>query len=642
VNFEDFKNLVKDRTDLAAVIGKHTKLVRTPRGFKACCPLPGHKEKTPSFNIEKQKNLYYCYGCNRGGDAFKFLEVVEGLSFFEALKELAQQANLEIPKNLFKDSGTSQVQKGRLELGYDVLDRAAKYFTRVLQSSSGGSSDKVLEYLDKRGIALSEIEELGLGWSPEDGNALSGKIRESAEIEVALATGLIRESGTRRYDFFRGRLMIPIHDYRGRVIGFSGRTLEADVPNKYVNSVESDWFKKKTVLYGLDRASKFIREEGFVCVVEGYFDQWALHRLEIPAVAVMGTALGEDHLTRLTRYTNNVILVMDGDRAGIESTKKSLPLFVKNSWDVRVFQGFAGKDPDEWLKENPRKKSEVLSLMRGAPEGFLWLVQITLSEAAEQKLNRSQILKTCQDLWAMAANESHKAALLDSLEPVLGVNYDRKATRLAFERGLQTLQQSQQKQQANSNMRAVPGAKDTMSSSATSPFQRQLVQQAYPSKLQTRQGSTLDRTCHEAIVWWLWHWDVLTPKNEEEWLQRKALFEGTLAGSWVDFCIKNSATIETTLTLEELSRVLDQGELEPELLNVIYRGLVKPEGEEQRDSSKVLNSFRELCRIVEREKVMMQISALRGELQNSGPDAEKTARLLRGVQDLSLHLEKIK
>ena len=624
-SLSDVKEKIKDMVDLASVVSKHTKLVKANQGFKACCPLPGHKEKTPSFYVNSRDNYFYCYGCSRGGDIFTFLNLVEGLSFIDGLKELANDLHIELPKSSYSQT-ESDTQKSERQAGYDLLTRADKFFHRVLSEQATAGAEKAYAYLLKRGISESEIAELSLGWAPESGSALLKKLQTQVDFEVSKATGLVREYGNRAYDFFQDRLIIPIHDHRGRTVAFSGRTLgEVTGENpKYKNSPESDWFKKKELLYGLDRASKIIRNENYVCIVEGYFDQWAFQRREIPAVAVMGTALTEEHLYVLSRHTKQVVLVLDTDAAGIGSTKKSLPLLLDNGWDVKVFSELQGKDPDEWLKDNAEGAQSIKQKLLSAAEALEWWGKLLIKEAQAQNFNRLQTMKSLVEVWRLAKTVAHKNILADELARMLGLQPTEIKDSMQ-----ELVAQSAAAKKPSQGQNLLRAETPQMSESSLRPKPRRI--------------SNWDRASEGVLVWWIRHMELLTPKSKEAWAEREELFTGSVAEPLVkrlgaEWC-RNSGEIK----VDALKGLLSDENLDDLLRTWILKGMVSSDSiAKMEDQAKILISFNEFAGILRREKVEAQISKLQNELRSSSHDPEGTAQILQKVQELRMSLEKRK
>jgi DNA primase len=622
------KDLVKDRVDLADVISKHTRLVKTGNGYKACCPLPGHREKTPSFHIDRQKNLFFCYGCQRGGDVFTFLHLVEGLNFMEALKELSEALNIELPKLSKGDLSKIQTQKSLMDEGFDVLKRASGFYHRVLIEQKAPGASQAWEYLiKKRGMTEKEIEELEIGFAPAGGLSLVSKLKGTPLLEVSQKLGLIRETRVGLRDFFQDRIVIPISDFRGKIRGFSGRVMDPapeDQP-KYKNSSESDWFKKKELLYGLHRADKWIRESGYVCVVEGYFDQWAFDRNQIPSVAAMGVALTEEHLRTLQRFTKKVYLVMDIDRAGIESTKKTLPLLLREGWDARVFSELEGKDPDEWLHSFKGQKGDLERVLQTAPEASEWWVKQLLREARAENENRLQTLRRMKEVWACASDSAHKSILSDLISRALGIGKDEVRESLEEKNPSQT----------NSNS-------SSNSNSAGYSNRPQTSQETYrPKQDKLMSKNSWDKSAEETLVWWIRNWSLLTPNNEDEWTLRLELFRDSLAYQLVQ-TLHEEWKKTSQLHPSFLARKLEDPNLEPLLRNWIFRGMVSPdEGPEKNtpEADNVLNSFRELSQGLRRVRVHVEISRLETEVRSLREDDPRMIEVLGEIQKLRFCLE---
>lgn len=636
---DQVKDQIKERADLASIVSKHTKLVKASRGYKACCPLPGHKEKTPSFNLNPTTNTYYCFGCNRGGDVFTFLEIMEGLSFKEALEELAAQYHIEIPKY---NKGPIDVEaakqaKSEKEMGFDILERATVFFHNVLMEKSTAGAVKAAEYLEKRGMTDAEIRELRLGFAPEAGSVLTKKITKKDEFEIAKKVGLIGyfEDGNRHYDFFRDRMMISIQDVRGRVVGFSGRVLDPlSKTNKYVNSRESEWFKKKAIVYGLHRAVPLIRNQDFLCIVEGYFDQWALHRLDIPAVAVMGTALTEEHLQLIARYTKRIILVLDADAPGIAATKKSLPLVMKDNWDVKVFSGFEGKDPDEWLQKNALSPEQLKQKILASSDGLEWLAKNVVKEASALKVGRMQLFERLKDIWVYATSEARKNILADELAPLLGL--DRKMIRDSLDDLVNNAGASGGVGfQSVNSWQADPRSSDQ-------PLTRGLRTR---STAQKASGDVITRMTEELFVWWIRHFEELTPKSSVEWEVFSEVFDNT---DVYEFMCELRTQIEVSKTLPKLANLPDfLGQLQEfesmeRVRAWILKGLVEPESTSDATEKNAKISFSELASQLQREKVKNEINRLQNELRDTRSDPAATAQILQKVQGLRIRLEKSK
>jgi DNA primase len=321
-------DLVEARTRLRKVGGRYTGL----------CPF--HQEKTPSFSVSPDRGTYYCFGCQAGGDAISFVRETESLDFVGAIEWLADRFNLELEYE--ESSPEADAQRKRKERLYSLLDQAATFYEKTLWADSG---KPVQEYLASRGLGENVCREFRLGLSPA-GSTLEKKAREKAFTRDELTgAGLVTRRGT---DYFQQRLMFPLTDARGRIVGFQARKLREDDPlrGKYVNSPEGELFHKSHVLYGLNLARGAVTKEDRALVVEGNTDVIALRQAGLaPVVASMGTALTEHQLRELKRLTQRLFLCFDSDAAGEEATLRGMELAVSQGFEVRVVALPRGKDP---------------------------------------------------------------------------------------------------------------------------------------------------------------------------------------------------------------------------------------------------------------------------------------------------------
>jgi len=379
---------VRDRTDLVEVVSRHVGLKRRGRSFVGLCPF--HQEKTPSFNVIPEKGIFHCFGCQAGGDAFKFLMMMDGLSFVEAVKELAGAVGIEVEDRQLTDAERRALQQ-RATL-FDVLEAAAAFYESVLWTRPEGAPGRA--YLAERGLTDETIRTARLGFAPPGWTVLVDTLhRQGYPPGLVQEAGLARPSkrGSGSYDTLRERVTIPIRDERRRVIAFGGRLLEGDGP-KYLNTPESRLYHKSRVLYGLDHARAAIGRKKRCLVVEGYFDVISLvqHGFE-EAVATCGTSLTSDHLERVRRLTRDVVLLMDSDVAGTKAAARSLPLFVDagiQPWRVELP---GAKDPDELVRE---EGPEALEAALEAREPlFEWVVSRKLAELGASSMSRDRVLE---------------------------------------------------------------------------------------------------------------------------------------------------------------------------------------------------------------------------------------------------------
>ena len=349
-----FLDELRARTTLSSVIMPSVKLIRAGREWKACCPF--HNEKTPSFTVNDDKGFYHCFGCGAHGDAIRFLTDNRGMPFMDAVKELASKAGMDVPA----PDPRAKEQLERTGTLTDVMASVASWYTEQLNGLSGAEAR---EYLKKRGIDAATAHRFGLGLAPDNRTALKRALKELGEDKLVETGMLIQPEEGEAYDRFRGRLMIPIRDPRGRVIGFGGRILGQGEP-KYLNSPQTVLFDKGRTLYNLDRAGPASRTAKRLIVVEGYMDVIALDRAGVSeAVAPNGTALTEGQLERLWRLDPAPILCFDGDAAGrkaaIRAAARALPL-LRPDRTLRFVELLSGQDPDDLVRSGGREALEAL------------------------------------------------------------------------------------------------------------------------------------------------------------------------------------------------------------------------------------------------------------------------------------------
>ncbi len=334
----DEKDQIKDRIDIAEFIGEYIDLKKAGSNFKGACPF--HNEKTPSFMVSPDKQIWHCFGCNKGGDVFTFLMEKEGMEFPEALRALAKRAGVEIkPRN-------PKIWSKKNKL-YEISNLASKYFHQVFLKSQEGKIAR--DYISKRKFSSEILEKFQVGYSADAWDILSKFLRTKGySDEDIFAAGLsVQNKKGGYYDRFRGRLMFPIKNLHGDVIAFGGRTLR-DEDAKYINTQETEIYSKSWVMYGLYEARGEIRQKDLAIIVEGYTDVMASHQAGVTnVVASSGTALTEEHLKLLKRYTKNIALAFDMDLAGDMATKRGIELALSQGFNVSIVRLPEGKDPGE-------------------------------------------------------------------------------------------------------------------------------------------------------------------------------------------------------------------------------------------------------------------------------------------------------
>ncbi|ATE65309.1 DNA primase [Rhizorhabdus dicambivorans] len=339
-----FLDELRARVTLSTLIGKSVKLTKAGREYKACCPF--HNEKSPSFYVNDDKAFYHCFGCGAHGDAIRFLTEAKGLSFIDAVKELADGAGMEVPAPDPRAAQRNEQQAGL----HDVMTAAAAWFEEQLAGIDG---TQARAYLERRGISAQLAKAFGIGFAPDSRGRLKAALKSYGEGKLIETGLLILVEDKEPYDRFRGRVMIPIRDQRGRTIAFGGRILDSGEP-KYLNSPETPLFDKGRTLFNIDRAGPAARKANRVIAVEGYMDVIALTKAGIDeAVAPLGTALTEQQLERLWWMAEVPILCFDGDKAGqkaaVRAAQRALPMIAPGR-TLRFALLPGGQDPDDLVK----------------------------------------------------------------------------------------------------------------------------------------------------------------------------------------------------------------------------------------------------------------------------------------------------
>ncbi len=339
---------MRDSVDIYDVVSGYVSLKKAGKNWLGLCPF--HSEKTPSFNVNPAKQIFHCFGCGVGGDAFKFLELQEGLNFPEAVKQLASRAGITLPESRPRaDEKKSDDERKAL---LKIIAEAADYFLRELEGPAGSAARA---YLAKRGLTETVIRDFSLGYARPEWDGLLKHLRQKGHPPTLLErAGLIvkRSEGEGHYDRFRGRIIFPIRDISGHVIAFGGRVMDDSLP-KYLNSPETPLYSKSNVLYCLDQAKEPARKQGYFIIVEGYLDAIACHQYGAKnAVATLGTALTDGHLRLMRRFAQKLMLIFDPDPAGVKATLRGFELFAGSGMKVNVVSLPDGDDPDTFLKKN--------------------------------------------------------------------------------------------------------------------------------------------------------------------------------------------------------------------------------------------------------------------------------------------------
>lgn len=419
---QTFLDDLLNRVDIVEIVDHRVKLKRSGKNYSACCPF--HDEKTPSFTVSPDKQFYYCFGCGATGTAISFLMEYERVGFVDAVESLARTAGVEVPR---EDTKRDESQERHRKQCYEVLEKAASYYAEQLKSHRQRHS--AVKYLQNRGLSGQIAKIYGLGFAPPGWDNLLLQLGQNEyALKLLLETGLSIEKPeeNKRYDRFRNRIMFPIRDGRGRVIGFGGRVLGDDKP-KYLNSPETSVFSKGRELYGLHEAKQHNRNLEQLIVVEGYMDVIALAQYGMwNAVATLGTACGEEHLKIAFRQVNEVVFCFDGDNAGRNAAKRALMASLGAMEDGRQIRFLflpEGHDPDSLIRQigTDRFKAQI---QRALPlEDFLFEVAAT-----DINLNsmdgRARFAKTAAPLINQLPEGIFRSLMFDNLAKRTGLNLD--------------------------------------------------------------------------------------------------------------------------------------------------------------------------------------------------------------------------
>jgi DNA primase len=360
-----FADKVKQQADIVRVVGEYVRLKKTGKDFSGLCPF--HQEKTPSFTVSPGKQIFYCFGCGKGGDVFNFVMEMEKCEFPEAVRVVAEKCGIAIPRP--KERSPEERKENQLRaLLVEMHREAQSFFVKQLEGTAEGKAARA--YLEDRGLDKEVIARFGIGYAPSGGDALLRFLKGKYKDNVLADSGLIsrEQNGGRLFDRFRRRITFPIANESGKIVAFGCRALGDDQP-KYLNSPETHIYSKSNVLYHMDRAKEAIRREDFAILVEGYMDAIAVARAGISnVVATCGTSLAESQIKLLGRFTKRVIVNYDPDTAGQAATERSLTLLLEQDFEVRVLAlptvGDKKADPDLFIRE--RGKEEYVKQVKAA------------------------------------------------------------------------------------------------------------------------------------------------------------------------------------------------------------------------------------------------------------------------------------
>ncbi len=390
----DIVEEIKSKIGIEQLVSQYVQLKKTGRNFKGLCPF--HSEKTPSFIVSPEKQICHCFGCNKGGDIFTFIQELEAVSFKESLQILADKAGVKIEKEHFGTKNT----KSDKDIYFKAHELASDFFEKELHTTNDGK--KVLEYLYSRGLKEETIKEFKIGFAPDSYDSLYPYLIEKGiPKDILMKSGLIAAKNLAAdnvYDKYRARLMFPIFNYFGKICGFGGRALKKDQAPKYLNSPENIIYNKSRLMYGLSHGKSQIKEKDEIILVEGYFDVVLPYQAGVKnTVATSGTALSEDQAKLIKRLTTNVVSCFDNDKAGFEATKRAYSILRKYDINMRSVENLDGKDPADFILKNDQDFEKIISEARDFTD--VLIDKMLVDTDADTIQGRRKILKEMAPLY---------------------------------------------------------------------------------------------------------------------------------------------------------------------------------------------------------------------------------------------------
>lgn len=433
-------NEIKDKTDILDLVSEYVKLEKRGRNYIGLCPF--HDEKTPSFTVSEDKQICHCFGCKKGGNVFQFTQEIKDISFTEAVKELGERVNISV------DVGNSQYQNTNTQIATDDLqmiemhELMQEYYHYALMKTVEG--EQALNYLKERDFPEQLIKERGIGYAPNSSHFCHDFLEKKGyDIELAYEAGLLsrNEENFSYYDRFRDRIMFPLKNAQGRIVGYSARTYTNQEP-KYLNSPETPIFQKRKLLYNLDKARKNIRKNDEIILLEGFMDVIKSDHAGLKSVvASMGTQLSNEHITFIKKLTSNITLMFDGDFAGKEATLKTGQALLEQGLNVFVVQLPSDMDPDEYIRKYGNEA--FLEFVQKDKKSFvLFKVQTHKDEIQNNDLAYERYLKeVTQDIALMRSSILQKKVLQDVSE-LFKVSFETLDYEVAHQQQTQNVQSS--------------------------------------------------------------------------------------------------------------------------------------------------------------------------------------------------------
>lgn len=422
-------NEIKDKTDILDLVSEYVKLEKRGRNYIGLCPF--HDEKTPSFTVSEDKQICHCFGCKKGGNVFQFTQEIKDISFVEAVKELGDRVNVAVDIEATQSNSNVQIASDDLQM-IEMHELIQEFYYYALTKTVEG--EQALTYLQERGFTDALIKERGIGFAPDSSHFCHDFLQKKGyDIELAYEAGLLsrNEENFSYYDRFRNRIMFPLKNAQGRIVGYSGRTYTGQEP-KYLNSPETPIFQKRKLLYNLDKARKSIRKLDEIVLLEGFMDVIKSDTAGLKnVVATMGTQLSDEHITFIRKLTSNITLMFDGDFAGSEATLKTGQNLLQQGLNVFVIQLPSGMDPDEYIGKYGN--DAFTAFVKNDKKSFAhYKVSILKDEIAHNDLAYERYLKELShDISLMKSSILQQKALND-VAPFFNVSPEQLANEIQF------------------------------------------------------------------------------------------------------------------------------------------------------------------------------------------------------------------
>ncbi|HDC3538527.1 TPA: DNA primase [Staphylococcus aureus] len=422
-------NEIKDKTDILDLVSEYVKLEKRGRNYIGLCPF--HDEKTPSFTVSEDKQICHCFGCKKGGNVFQFTQEIKDISFVEAVKELGDRVNVAVDIEATQSNSNVQIASDDLQI-IEMHELIQEFYYYALTKTVEG--EKALTYLLERGFTDALIKERGIGFAPDSSHFCHDFLQKKGyDIELAYEAGLLsrNEENFSYYDRFRNRIMFPLKNAQGRIVGYSGRTYTGQEP-KYLNSPETPIFQKRKLLYNLDKARKSIRKLDEIVLLEGFMDVIKSDTAGLKnVVATMGTQLSDEHITFIRKLTSNITLMFDGDFAGSEATLKTGQHLLQQGLNVFVIQLPSGMDPDEYIGKYGN--DAFTAFVKNDKKSFAhYKVSILKDEIAHNDLSYERYLKELShDISFMKSSILQQKAIND-VAPFFNVSPEQLANEIQF------------------------------------------------------------------------------------------------------------------------------------------------------------------------------------------------------------------